>query len=101
VKAAHLSYIGDADVGAKSSFGCGSITVNYDWEKKHRTTVGRGVNIGCNSNLIAPIRIEDGAAIAAGSTLTDDVPVDSLAVARASQRNLKGWVKRNRERKKK
>jgi len=98
VKAAHLSYIGDADVGAKSSFGCGSITVNYDWERKHRTTVGAGVNIGCNANLIAPIHLEDGAAVAAGSTLTEDVPPDALAVARAPQRNLKGWVKRRKER---
>jgi len=99
VKAAHLSYIGDADVGPGSSFGCGSITVNYDWEKKHRTTVGSDVNIGCNSNLLAPISIEDGSAVAAGSTLTDDVPEESLAVARAPQRNLKGWMKRRRKKK--
>ncbi len=97
VKAAHLTYIGDADVGTGSSFGCGSIIVNYDWEKKHRTKVGSDVNIGCNSNLIAPISIEDGSAVAAGSTLTDDVPAGSLAIARAKQRNLKGWIKHRKK----
>lgn len=91
VKADHLAYIGDADVGAGSAFGCGSITVNYDWEAKHRTRVGSGVNVGCNANLIAPVEIADGAAVAAGSTVTHDVPERALAVARARQKNVEGW----------
>ena len=91
VKADHLSYIGDADVGAGAAFGCGAITVNYDWDAKHRTTVGEGANVGCNANLIAPLRIERDAAVAAGSTVTHDVPAGALAVARAKQRNIEGW----------
>ncbi|HEU4429346.1 MAG TPA: bifunctional UDP-N-acetylglucosamine diphosphorylase/glucosamine-1-phosphate N-acetyltransferase GlmU, partial [Myxococcota bacterium] len=91
VKADHLAYIGDADVGEDSSFGCGAITVNYDWEKKHRTTVGERVRIGCNANLIAPVTIESNAFVAAGSTITERVPKDSLGVARARQKNVDGW----------
>jgi bifunctional UDP-N-acetylglucosamine pyrophosphorylase/glucosamine-1-phosphate N-acetyltransferase len=91
VKADHLAYIGDADVGAGASFGCGAITVNYDWSAKHRTRVGAGATIGCNANLIAPVTIGPGAAVAAGSTVTQDVPGESLAVARARQRNVAGW----------
>ena len=94
VKADHLSYIGDADVGAGAAFGCGAITVNYDWEAKHRTSVGEGANIGCNVNLIAPVRVERDAAVAAGSTVTQDVPAEALAVARTRQRNVQGWRKR-------
>lgn len=100
VKADHLSYIGDAEVGDGSSFGCGSITVNYDWETKHKTVVGRGSKIGCNANLIAPVTIGDGVAVAAGSTITADVPDDSLAVERAKQRNVAGWMERRRGSKK-
>jgi len=96
VKADHLSYIGDAEVGEGSSFGCGSITVNYDWETKHKTVVGKGSKIGCNANLIAPVTIGDGVAVAAGSTITSDVPDDSLAVERAKQRNIEGWMERRR-----
>ncbi len=94
VKADHLSYIGDADVGAGASFGCGSITVNYDWRTKHRTTVGEGAVIGCNVNLIAPVTIARNASIAAGSTITQDVPEDALAVARTEQRHVEGWSRR-------
>jgi bifunctional UDP-N-acetylglucosamine pyrophosphorylase/glucosamine-1-phosphate N-acetyltransferase len=94
VKADHLSYIGDADVGADAAFGCGAITVNYDWEAKHRTSVGEGANIGCNVNLIAPVRVEREASVAAGSTVTQDVPAEALGVARARQRNIAGWRKR-------
>ncbi|MBW2316401.1 MAG: bifunctional UDP-N-acetylglucosamine diphosphorylase/glucosamine-1-phosphate N-acetyltransferase GlmU [Deltaproteobacteria bacterium] len=97
VKADHLAYVGDADVGEGSSFGCGAITVNYDWETKSRTTVGRDVKIGCNVNLIAPVEIEDGAVVAAGSTITSDVPGEALAVARARQKNIEGWRARRRE----
>ena len=91
VKADHLSYIGDADVGAGAAFGCGSITVNYDWNAKHRTVVGEGANIGCNANLIAPVVVGKDAAVAAGSTLTGDVPDGALAVERGRQRNVEGW----------
>ncbi len=91
VKVDHLAYVGDADVGAGSSFGCGAITVNYDWDTKSRTTVGEGVNVGCNANLIAPVSVGDDAAVVAGSTVTQDVPGGALGVARARQRNVEGW----------
>jgi bifunctional UDP-N-acetylglucosamine pyrophosphorylase/glucosamine-1-phosphate N-acetyltransferase len=100
VKADHLSYVGDADVGAGSSFGCGAITVNYDWDAKHRTTIGRDVRVGCNVNLVAPVTLEDGSVVAAGSTVTAHVPKDALAVARARQRNVEGWRARRREQEK-
>jgi bifunctional UDP-N-acetylglucosamine pyrophosphorylase/glucosamine-1-phosphate N-acetyltransferase len=93
-KADHLSYIGDADVGAGVSFGCGTIVVNYDSAQKHRTVVEDGVFIGCNSNLISPVRVEADAYIAAGSTITNDVPGGALAVARGRQRNVEGWRER-------
>jgi bifunctional UDP-N-acetylglucosamine pyrophosphorylase/glucosamine-1-phosphate N-acetyltransferase len=96
VKADHLAYVGDADVGPGSSFGCGAITVNYDWDQKHRTTIGGDVKVGCNVNLIAPVEIADGAVVAAGSTVTMDVPGEALAVARAKQRNIEGWRRRRR-----
>jgi bifunctional UDP-N-acetylglucosamine pyrophosphorylase/glucosamine-1-phosphate N-acetyltransferase len=93
-KADHLAYIGDADVGAGVTFGCGSIVVNYDGEKKTRTTVGDRAFIGCNSNLIAPVTIEPEAYVGAGSTITKTVPSGALGVARAEQRNIEGWRKR-------
>ncbi len=96
VKADHLSYIGDADVGAGASFGCGAITVNYDWQAKHRTEVGEDSLVGCNANLIAPVTVARNANVAAGSTVTHDVPEDALAVARAKQRNIEGWRHRRR-----
>jgi bifunctional UDP-N-acetylglucosamine pyrophosphorylase/glucosamine-1-phosphate N-acetyltransferase len=94
VKADHLSYIGDADVGAGSSFGAGSIVVNYDGIAKHRTVIEEGVFVGCNANLIAPLVIERNSFVAAGSTITKGVPPEALAVARARQRNIEGWVAR-------
>jgi bifunctional UDP-N-acetylglucosamine pyrophosphorylase/glucosamine-1-phosphate N-acetyltransferase len=94
VKADHLSYIGDADVGARASFGCGAITVNYNWREKGRTTIGEGAKIGCNVNLIAPVTIGRNAAVAAGSTVGSEVPDDALAVERARQRNVEGWTAR-------
>ncbi len=97
VKADHLAYIGDADVGEDSSFGCGSITVNYDWEKKHRTTVGERVRIGCNANLIAPIVLESDSYVAAGTTITKTVPTDAIAVSTGRQKNLEGWGKKRRK----
>ena len=86
-KAAHLAYIGDAEVGEDVNFGCGAITVNYDGKKKHKTLIGDNVFIGCNTNLVAPITIEDNVFIAAGSTVTENVPAGSLAIARNRQIN--------------
>jgi bifunctional UDP-N-acetylglucosamine pyrophosphorylase/glucosamine-1-phosphate N-acetyltransferase len=99
VKADHLSYIGDADVGPRASFGCGSITVNYDWEHKHRTTVGEGARIGCNANLVAPLVIEPGSFVAAGTTVTKRVPAEAIAVSTGRQKNVEGWARRRRSRK--
>jgi bifunctional UDP-N-acetylglucosamine pyrophosphorylase/glucosamine-1-phosphate N-acetyltransferase len=98
VKADHLSYIGDADVGDRASFGCGSVVVNYDGEKKHRTRIGARAFIGCNANLVAPLEIEPDSYVAAGSTITTRVPEGALAVARARQRNIEGWVDRRGKR---
>jgi bifunctional UDP-N-acetylglucosamine pyrophosphorylase/glucosamine-1-phosphate N-acetyltransferase len=100
-KADHLAYIGDADVGANASFGCVAITVNYDWEQKHRTTVGEGARIGCNVNLVAPVELAPDSFVAAGTTVTKDVPSDAIAVSTGRQRNLDGWGKRARGRRKK
>jgi len=97
VKADHLSYIGDADVGAGASFGCGAVVVNYDGIAKHRTHVGENAFVGCNANLIAPIVVEPDSFIAAGSTITSAVPRDALAVARARQRNIEGWVTKRKK----
>jgi bifunctional UDP-N-acetylglucosamine pyrophosphorylase/glucosamine-1-phosphate N-acetyltransferase len=101
VKADHLAYIGDADVGAGASFGCGAITVNYDWEQKHRTTVGEGARIGCNANLVAPVELKPHAFVAAGTTVTKPVPSDAIAVSTGRQRNVEGWGKRKRAGRKK
>ncbi len=90
-KAAHLTYIGDAKVGEDVNFGCGSVVVNYDGYEKHETVVGDGAFVGCNVNLIAPVEVGDRTFLAAGSTIGLDTPVDSLAVARAKQRNIEGW----------
>lgn len=98
-KLPHLIYVGDSDVGAHCNFGCGSITCNYDGNHKYRTTVGDNVFIGCNTNLVAPVTVEDGAFTAAGSTITSTVPADALAVARARQVHKEGWAKRHREQK--
>jgi bifunctional UDP-N-acetylglucosamine pyrophosphorylase / glucosamine-1-phosphate N-acetyltransferase len=91
-KASHLSYIGDAEVGADVNIGCGSITVNYDGKNKFLTKIEDGVFIGCNSNLVAPVTIGKGAYVAAGSTITDDVPGEALALARARQVNKEDYV---------
>ena len=93
-KASHLTYIGDADVGKDVNIGCGVVFVNYDGTNKHRSTVGDGVFIGCNANLVSPVKVENGAYIAAGSTVTADVPEDALCVARARQRTIEGWAAR-------
>ncbi len=91
-KASHLTYIGDSDVGRDVNIGCGVVFVNYDGTSKHRSTVGDGAFIGCNTNLVSPVKVEDGAYIAAGSTVTEDVPEDALCIARARQRNIRGWA---------
>lgn len=91
-KSAHLTYIGDADIGENVNLGCGTIFVNYDGYKKHRTVVEDNAFIGCNSNLVAPVKIGKNAYIAAGSTITDDVPADALAIARERQTIKEGWV---------
>lgn len=92
-KSAHLTYIGDSDVGAGVNFGCGTVTCNYDGKVKSRCTIGNGAFIGCNTNLIAPVEVGEKAYIAAGSTITDDIPSDALSIARAKQVNKEGWVK--------
>ncbi|MGD6857720.1 bifunctional UDP-N-acetylglucosamine diphosphorylase/glucosamine-1-phosphate N-acetyltransferase GlmU [Bacillus infantis] len=91
-KASHLSYIGDAEVGSDVNLGCGSITVNYDGKNKFLTKIEDGAFIGCNSNLVAPVTVGKGAYVAAGSTITEDVPGEALAVARARQTNKEDYV---------
>jgi len=98
-KANHLSYIGDADVGAKANIGAGTITCNYDGFGKYKTEIGEGAFIGSNSALVAPVTIGEGAIIGAGSVVTKNVAADSLAVARGEQRGFVGWAKRFREKK--
>jgi bifunctional UDP-N-acetylglucosamine pyrophosphorylase/glucosamine-1-phosphate N-acetyltransferase len=94
--AGHLAYIGDSDMGENVNFSCGAITSNYDGREKHRTVVGDGAFIGCNTNLVAPVTVGEGAYTAAGSTVTEDVPPGALAIARERQVNKEGWVqKRN------
>ena len=93
-KVSHLTYIGDSDVGERINFGCGTVTVNYDGHKKFRTTIEDDVFIGCNANLVAPVTLKKGSYVAAGSTITKDVPEKSLAVARNRQTNIDGWTKK-------
>lgn len=90
-KIAHLTYVGDSDVGKRVNFGCGTVTVNYDGKNKHRCKIGDDAFIGCNTNLVAPVTVGDGAYTAAGSTITDAVPERSLAIARARQVVKSGW----------
>lgn len=91
-KLPHLSYIGDTDMGSGVNMGCGTITVNYDGKTKFRTTIGDDAFVGCNSNLVAPVEVENGAYIGAGSTITKKVPEGTLAIARARQKNIEGWT---------
>jgi bifunctional UDP-N-acetylglucosamine pyrophosphorylase/glucosamine-1-phosphate N-acetyltransferase len=99
VSMAHLSYVGDASVGENTTIGAGTITCNYDGFEKHRTTIGRGAFIGSNVTIIAPVVIGDGAVVAAGSVVTENVPGDALAIARAPQEVKEGWAKERREKK--
>ena len=87
----HLTYIGDSDVGKRVNFGCGTVTCNYDGKKKYRTTIGDDCFVGCNTNFVSPINVGDGVYIAAGSTITEDIPENSLSIARARQVNKEGW----------
>ena len=90
-KAGHLSYIGDAEVGARANIGAGTITCNYDGANKSKTIIGADAFIGSNASLIAPVTIGDGATTGAGSAISKDVPADSLAIGRGIQRNIEGW----------
>lgn len=96
-KISHLTYVGDTDLGQRINLGCGTVTVNYDGKNKYRCTVGDDSFIGCNTNMIAPVTIGKGSYVAAGSTITDDVPEDSLAIARTRQTNKPGWAAQRRE----
>lgn len=91
-KSAHLTYIGDSDVGRDVNFGCGTVTCNYDGKNKSRCVIGDGAFIGCNTNLVAPVEVGEQAYIAAGSTITDSIPEKALSIARARQVIKEGWV---------
>lgn len=95
-KVPHLSYVGDAEIGEGTNIGAATIFVNYDGQAKHRSTIGRHVRIGSDTMLVAPVTVGDGAYTAAGSVITDDVPPGAMAVGRARQRTIPGWVQRKR-----
>jgi bifunctional UDP-N-acetylglucosamine pyrophosphorylase/glucosamine-1-phosphate N-acetyltransferase len=97
VKANHLTYLGDATVGSGSNVGAGTITCNYDGVAKHPTTLGEGVFVGSDTQLVAPVTVGDGAYIGAGTTVTKDVPPGALAISRAPQRNVEGWADKRRK----
>ena len=92
-KVSHLTYLGDAIIGERVNFGCGTVAVNYDGVNKHQTIIGNDAFIGCNANLVAPVTIGDNSFIAAGSTITDEVPDDAFAIARQRQTTKLGWKK--------
>lgn len=96
-KISHLTYVGDSDVGKRVNFGCGTVTVNYDGKKKYRTKIGDDCFIGCNTNLVAPVEVKDRGYTAAGSTITDTVPENALAIARARQVNKVEWKDRRKK----
>ena len=95
-KVSHLTYIGDASVGERVNFGCGTVVVNYDGYEKNRTIIGDDCFIGCNTNLVAPLEVGDRVLTAAGTTVTKNVPEGALAVARVRQENKEGWNDRRR-----
>jgi bifunctional UDP-N-acetylglucosamine pyrophosphorylase/glucosamine-1-phosphate N-acetyltransferase len=97
-KVNHLSYVGDAQVGARANIGAGTITCNYDGFGKYKTVIGAGAFIGSNTALVAPVTVGDGAVVGAGSVITEDVEADALAVERSEQKGIAGWAKRFRER---
>jgi bifunctional UDP-N-acetylglucosamine pyrophosphorylase/glucosamine-1-phosphate N-acetyltransferase len=96
-KASHLSYIGDAEIGANVNIGAGTITCNYDGVRKHKTILEEGVFIGSDTQLVAPVRVGRGAYVGAGSTITKDVPAEALALSRTPQRVIEGWAKKKKE----
>lgn len=96
-KISHLTYVGDTDLGQRINLGCGTVTVNYDGKSKYRCTVEDDCFIGCNTNMVAPVTIGRGSYVAAGSTITEDVPEDSLAIAREYQTNKPGWAAARRK----
>ncbi len=98
-KAGHLAYLGDAEIGARSNIGAGTITCNYDGANKSRTVLGEDVFIGSNSSLVAPVNLGDGATTGAGSVITADVPADTLALGRARQALVPGWRRPQKNRK--
>jgi bifunctional UDP-N-acetylglucosamine pyrophosphorylase/glucosamine-1-phosphate N-acetyltransferase len=100
VKASHLTYLGDADVGEDTNIGAGVITCNYDGVHKHPTRIGKGVFVGSDSTLVAPVSVEDGAYVGAASCITKDVPAGALAVGRARQITKEGWATARRARQK-
>ena len=96
-KLPHLTYIGDSDIGGGVNMGCGCITVNYNGKKKYRTIIEDDAFVGCNSNLVAPVKVGKGSYVAAGSTITKDVPENSLGVGRGRQVNIDGWAEKYRQ----
>jgi len=96
-KLPHLTYIGDTDIGSGVNMGCGCITVNYNGKKKYRTTIEDDAFVGCNSNLVAPVTVGKGAYVAAGSTITKDVPGNALGVGRGRQTNIENWAENYRK----
>lgn len=100
-KMAHLTYVGDSDVGESCNFGCGTITCNYDGFHKYRTTIGSNVFVGCNTRFIPPVAVGDGAFIAASTTVTEDIPADAMAIGRTRQQIKEGWAEENRKKKSK
>ncbi|HEX4823863.1 MAG TPA: bifunctional UDP-N-acetylglucosamine diphosphorylase/glucosamine-1-phosphate N-acetyltransferase GlmU [Candidatus Polarisedimenticolaceae bacterium] len=96
-KASHLAYLGDAQIGHDCNIGAGTITCNYDGVHKHKTTLGAGVFIGSDTQLVAPVSVGEGAYVGAGTTVTDDVPAGALALSRVRQLNLEGWVARKKK----
>ena len=96
-KASHLAYLGDATIGEGVNVGAGTITCNYDGARKNRTVIEDGAFIGSDSQLIAPVRVGRGAYVAAGSSITTDVPAGAMGVARARQSNIEGWVERRKQ----
>jgi len=98
VKASHLSYLGDTEVGENANIGAGTITCNYDGEKKNFTRIGRDAFIGSDTQLVAPVEVGEGAYVGAGSTITKSVPAGALAISRGSQRNIEGWARGKKRR---
>lgn len=100
-KMAHLTYVGDSDVGSHCNFGCGTVTCNYDGFQKFRTTIGDDVFVGCNTNFVPPVTVGNGAYIAAATTVTEDVPADAMAIGRSRQQVREGWAADNRKKREK